>query len=484
MSVAGLFVSAAFLAYALKRLNWADIKQAFESAQPWPWIPLAVLAYLAGQFVRGIRCRFIVLSRSRISVLTAGNVVVVGYAANNVLPARLGELVRAGLLAERAGIPLSQSLAITFLERVLDGWILLFLLGAAALTVSVPGWAGGVLLLGLVIFVAASLLIMLCVLVPNWVASVAARTLGIFGDRVRDRTIRLVVRVTAGLACLRSFHNTVVLLAQSLVVWTLEGGMFLLVFPAFGIDMNPWWAFWAMAITNLGILAPSSPGYIGTFHLFCKKALTALGVADATALCYAAAVHLTFYIPVTLWGLGAMLRYGIEIGAVAARARASKKTAGPTPDELGVSDLALCEAPADFTWEQPNRFILSLSEALLPHVPGVPTGVQAEAVRKAASFAQGQIESLPAHLVLAFRTGAALFNLSIRFRSGKEFIKLPLERRRAAAEAWAYGGSFMARQLFRPVRCCALLAYYEHPTVRDALEGKESAPAEPEGGAS
>lgn len=461
VSIAGLAISAVFLVMALWQLQWSEIKDALGSARPWPWIPLAILSYMAGQFVRGARCSFIVRVQSRLPVLTATNVVVVGYAANNVLPARLGELVRAGLLADRAGIPVTQSLAITLLERVLDGWILLLLLAAACLTITVPGWLGSVVLVGVAVFVAATSLILLCVLTPNWMTSFTARVCGLFGDRFRDLSLRLLIRATAGLSCLKSPRNVVYLGFQSLLVWLLEAGMFLLIFPAFGITGNFWWAIWAMTVTNLGIMAPSSPGYIGPFHFFCMKSLTSLGVAKAAAISYAAAVHLAFYIPVTLWGLGAMLRYGVELGATAMRARASRGERRPDLDKLAVRDLADCPRFREIPEKEPGEFVQALTNALLPWNEELDLLVRSDRIRKAAAFTQGQIDALPLHMRAAFRVGRSVFFLLVRLRYLAAFEKLPPARQQAVVEAWAYGPVFIARQLMRPVRICALLAYHE-----------------------
>ena len=51
--------------------------------------------------------------------------VAIGYLANNMLPVRLGELVRAHFLGEREGISKASSLASIGVERVFDGLTLL-----------------------------------------------------------------------------------------------------------------------------------------------------------------------------------------------------------------------------------------------------------------------------------------------------------------------------------------------------------------------
>ena len=64
-----------------------------------------------------------------------------------------------------------------------------------------------------------------------------------------------------------------------------------------------------MAVTNLSVLLPSSPGHIGPFHCFCQQAIVSVGVAADLGLAYAVGVHLAFYVPVTLWGVALVIWY-------------------------------------------------------------------------------------------------------------------------------------------------------------------------------
>ena len=112
-------------------------------------------------------------------------------------------------------------------------------------------------------------------------------------------------------------------------------GMFLMVLPAFGLPARPDWAVLTMAVTNLGILVPSTPGYVGPFHYFCIMTLGLLGVGELTATSYAITVHAVFYVPITLWGIGLMLRYGIEITSTSKLAHAGRRSA-PATDIQGV----------------------------------------------------------------------------------------------------------------------------------------------------
>src|SRR5690348_7273962 len=101
----GLLVAAALIAWGVLRLDWVALRSALAQAKPWPWLPLGAAAYLAGQLVRGARGRVLVGDQANVTVPVMSHISAVGYAGNNLLPARLGELARLAMLSERTGFP-------------------------------------------------------------------------------------------------------------------------------------------------------------------------------------------------------------------------------------------------------------------------------------------------------------------------------------------------------------------------------------------
>lgn len=433
----GVAFTAAAVAWAIWMVDVDAARSALEAAQLWPWVPLAVVVYLLGQVVRGVRCSRLVSEDADLPLSTATNVVVVGYAVNNILPARLGEFARAGLLAERAGLPLTQSLAVTFAERLIDGLVILLYFAAMATLLDLDGWLGhaDVRLLSLVFVAVAAVAV--TVVFPQWcVRVVTALTPG----PLRERVVRLAVSAVRGFTYLRSAGRATEVLLLSLLIWALEAGMFLCILVAFGLPPRPEHALVVMAITNLGILFPSTPGFIGTFHFFATQALVSLAVAESTALAYAVVVHLTFYIPLTAWGVGAMLWYGVRIGETLLRTRGSGQ------DELlGVMNV-------DAREPRVSAFLSAIVSALCPREPDNKPALD--------RFVAGQLAALPTMLRVALSVGLLGFRTYVVARTLRRFTSLPSDRQRSVAESWAYGRVTLARQLFRPLRSIVLFAYY------------------------
>ena len=63
-----------------------------------------------------------------INVRTLFPIVVIGYMANNILPFRLGELVRAYYLKNKEEVSTATALSTIFIERIMDGLALIVIL--------------------------------------------------------------------------------------------------------------------------------------------------------------------------------------------------------------------------------------------------------------------------------------------------------------------------------------------------------------------
>jgi glycosyltransferase 2 family protein len=325
----GLAVSAVFVYLAIRGLDLDAVEAAFSSASLLPWLPLGIASYLCSHVVRGLRLRVLIRRHAELPPLAATHIVVIGCAANNVLPARLGELVRSGMLAERGAMPLAQSITVTFIERVLDGIVLLALLVAATLTVAVAGWMQDLVYVALAVFGMATIAIVGAAHAPALLVTLAARVTRPLGARWQARFVGLAQSVANAGACLRHPGDAALLVGLSLVAWCLEAGMYLALLPIFGLSIEWQIGVATMCVTSFGILLPSSPGAIGPYHYFASQSLIVFGVASPTALAYATLVHLAFYLPVTIWGAAAMLWYGVQLDGSTADDREAAPPAPP-----------------------------------------------------------------------------------------------------------------------------------------------------------
>jgi len=458
----GAALSLAFLWTAMQHLDWTSISRCWSSARPLPWALLSVGCYVGGHIARGQRLRRLVQHSAKLSLPTASNIVIAGYACNNVLPARIGEFARVGMLVERSGMPLAQALCTILIERVLDG-----LSVVALLLVSMALGFDGCFIWQKFRFSLSSLgmaAICLCALVtfPRVLAAAISRDSRRLGADWHDRIMRCTSSVLSSGAGLYGPLATLRVAMLSLLAWTLEAGMFLFLLPAIGLPCRFGTALAAMSVVNLSILLPSTPGYVGMFQTACAQTLLAFGTSPAAALRYASAVHITFYIPATLWGAAALLWYGIEFGTTRARARVAR-TSNVSAWSSGVPMHSIARILPERRCEKPTVFDLALAETFLSDFDSVnPVDVL-----RATQFTVDQISALPTRIRALYMVGMMTFRAYVRLRYGASFCRMSPTRRLAAVHDWAFGPLGLMRQLFRPLRTTLLLGYFDHLQSRN-----------------
>lgn len=316
----GLAISVAFIALALRGQDLGEVRRALAAAD-YRYLPGALLLYFAGVWVRALRWRALLAPVRRLTARQLFPVIVIGYMANNILPWRIGEFVRAHVLRERQQIPTSASLATIAVERIFDGLTMLAFLLIASLFIPLNAQLRRLAFVATAIF--GVLLLALVVLVAS--DSLRARILALvtrplpaaLGSRLRD----LAESFVGGLRILRSGRELGIVTLTSLLAWGLESAMYLTLAPAFRLPLGAAGALLATAVANLATLIPSTPGYVGVFETGIVLVVNGLlGFGAETALSYAIVVHAALYIPITIWGFYYWTRAQFSFGAVRAGA--------------------------------------------------------------------------------------------------------------------------------------------------------------------
>ncbi|MBZ0189213.1 MAG: hypothetical protein K8F91_23415, partial [Candidatus Obscuribacterales bacterium] len=250
-----------------------------------------------------------------------------------------------------------------------------------------------------------------------------------------------------------------------------------------------------MSATNLGILIPSSPGFVLVYHYWCKTALIAVSsvsglspgtintihIDEATALSYAVVVHFVFFSTVTIWGLLALARYSFEVGSAQALTWEAKPI-GKLPDSAHESMSLIVSYPGTSVpaHSKLSEFWSAVCQCFLPEPDLISDSERRAAVHEEVGrFTCTQIDCIPFRYRLLFKVGLVGFKLYIFVFTGKFLCDVPLARRRRLIEAWAFGKIALTRKFMKLIRSLAILAYYEHPEVQAALyeevEGQKSA---------
>jgi uncharacterized protein (TIRG00374 family) len=327
----GILGTVLFLGLFFWRTNLGDIADAFADANYWWFVPAVALWFVSAWF-RSLRWRYLLRPISDLSSQTLYPVMVIGYMANNLLPARTGELVRAYIMGERHRVSMMATLGTISVERLFDGLVLLaFLVFVGAFV----GLSEELTILAIVMSVVFVLLLAAFLFVASSAerAQRVIEALARFAPaRVRDRARSWASAFVAGLEALRSPAALAAVVLTSTVAWALEATMYFMVGVSFSLgEAFPIYLMVAAA-ANLAITVPSTSGGIGPFEALAKETLVFVGVGSSAAAAYAVALHALLLLPVVAVGLVFLWAINLSLGE-ALRMPASPKIAsgvGPT----------------------------------------------------------------------------------------------------------------------------------------------------------
>jgi hypothetical protein len=242
--------------------------------------------------------------------------VAMGFAANNLLPFRAGEVVRTVAASRLTGARLSTSLASVGVERVFDA---LTVVGLLAVALLMPGMPTGLTVAGVPVQRVTTTAGILAALGMFAAALVVAFPLAaerlvravIPSDRVAFRLVALIDGVRQGLSVLRSPARLVAVVGWSIVLWLVNALSFFLAFQAFDLKVNFAGALVLQGVLAFGIAVPSAPGYVGPFEAAITAVLAIYGIGASQAAAYAVGYHLTTFVPITLLGVWSATRTGL-----------------------------------------------------------------------------------------------------------------------------------------------------------------------------
>ena len=248
-----------------------------------------------------------------------------GFAANNLLPLRAGELVRTVAASRLTDTRLSASLSSVAVERVFDALTVVGLLAAALF---LPGLPADVALGGIPVRQAATTMGALAVVALFGAGLVVALPLAservvralVPSDRLAYRLVEAIEGVRHGLGVLRSPGRLTMVIALSVVLWLVNALSFFLMFRAFDLTVGFVGAVVLQGILVFGIALPSAPGYVGPFEAVITAVLGLYGVGASQAAAYALTYHVTTFIPITLLGLWSAARTGLGFASASTAA--------------------------------------------------------------------------------------------------------------------------------------------------------------------
>jgi uncharacterized membrane protein YbhN (UPF0104 family) len=304
--LAGVAIGGALLWLALRGTSAADLVELARQVQ-FRWVALAMLLYGTDLMLRTGRWRALLRGLKTGAAppryCRLGEVLVVGYAVNNVLPARLGEFFRADYAGKRLGLNRATVFGTIVIERLLDAVVVA---GGLCIGLAVLGSIEGGIVSGyreplaIIAGCGAAAIIAVVAIIAGVLRQ--PRLLDRLLDRLPPTAGRLGGQLLHGLGCFRhaGLCRVVVL---SLLIWLCEGAAIWSLVRAADVSLGPGQTVVLVGALSLGTLVPTAPAYLGSYQLIFGLCLASFGLPSAVGVFGAALVQVFLLGPVTLAGL-------------------------------------------------------------------------------------------------------------------------------------------------------------------------------------
>lgn len=306
----GLIVTVVCAGLLFRLIPWSSTQEALRSADP-IFIGLAVTCLLASLIAKTVRWRLLLPETSGVSTPRLYRILHISFLLNNVLPARLGDVARVAMTTRQPGVRFGHVLSSLLTERVTDTVTLLagFLIVSPFLPV--PARYAKYVEIAWFVIAVLVLVVLLSAIFRRRIGRLAVRghisSLLPANARLREEAQSF----REGFHQLFSRRHVISIWGWSGGAWVGAFAINYLLMQACHIDAPIAVAVLLTCTTNLAMLIPSSPGYVGVFHAAATLSLLPFNVGSGTALSFAILAHLVNVVPVSLIG-AAFLLFGRE----------------------------------------------------------------------------------------------------------------------------------------------------------------------------
>lgn len=300
----GLIITFLCLVVLSRQINLDDVLDALTRFH-WGYLIFGIASLSFGYAMRILRWSMMLRATGAATSFAECSAPFLGsIALNNILPLRLGDVVRALVFPRSMGITRATATSSLIMERLIDLMSLLscFAIGLFAIqAITIPAELRSTAVT-LSVFGAITLMIVFL-----YSAKLAHLFNGLAKKAGSTAKVAVVYNAVRGL--LEGFNSMsrpkalFGILIISVLVWIGEAGLFYFVLLGTGVESSPIIALLVMALATLSTLVPSSPGYVGPFHLAAFTAVSLVGGTAGQAASYAVIVHLALWLPTTIGGV-------------------------------------------------------------------------------------------------------------------------------------------------------------------------------------
>ena len=300
--LAGILISVLFVYLAVRKVDFSEFVRVLGTIQ-FGWLLIAILVYFFSFPVRALRWRQILHHQKALPFREILVPVLVGHMANNVLPARAGEIYRAHFLGRRARMSRSGVLGSIVVERTFDVMMLVSLILFFFFLFPGTHFLGDAALATGLIFLALVAGILFYGFAVEGTHRVIDRILAMLPKKLQVFIDRRLKSFLQGIRGVSTVGGSLKAVAYTALIWALETSAVALVVISFGVSLPLSGYLLVYTLTALGATLPSGPAYIGPYQYAFVLALGFFAVSQEMALAISIAAQFALLGSVTVIGI-------------------------------------------------------------------------------------------------------------------------------------------------------------------------------------
>jgi uncharacterized protein (TIRG00374 family) len=299
--ILGVLVTVITVWLSFRKLDWHTVKTAFFQVNLF-WVFLAVANSLLTVYALGWRWRILLAPKVNISMGQLFKLNIISQYVNILMPARLGEVIRAYLTSKEHLISGAYVMGTILIEKIFDVFVYIslwiFIPFVFARNETFRGYN-----LSLVFCLLSLGFLAIFMLRPNLLLKGCKRFSILLPRKFRERFNNFFERSIEAFGSLKSVKTLLSLLSWTLVFLMGQTLTIYFLFKAFNFSLSFWAALFVLLVRQIGNIPPSTPGKVGIFEFAVILALSVFAVSKSQALSYAVILHAVAYLPKILLGL-------------------------------------------------------------------------------------------------------------------------------------------------------------------------------------
>ena len=309
--ILGVLISIIGLYYAFRQINFWELWVSLKNVN-FVLITIAIVILLLSNVIRAWRWQILAKPIKDVSFEPAFSSIMIGYFGNSVLPFRMGEFLRAYVVADKTSLTASTAFGTIVIERILD-FIGLSAVILLIMTVYPLKTIGGSIIFGVIVLSLTAFIFIYLFggLKSTLLVKIEKSSLLQFG--LLRKILLFIKNILDGATTIRATNKLGIILLYTLIIWIMYYCSTYLATIATGIELE-WFEIGVLLIsTTLAISIPAAPGYVGTYHAAAVYILTNLFNVDRLdAQAAAIILHAVGTIPIVIIGAGYFLNSSVN----------------------------------------------------------------------------------------------------------------------------------------------------------------------------